>query len=171
MTELENKKKLTDAEQEVEKSSTRASEAMVELLLQSAMAAAASLEAGEPIKLDIGLPGHEDQWVKFAGAGWTFKDMRVYEEAVGAANLSEVVVGKIVDWNIEVNGTNIPFRPKAEREKLESLPEEHEKRTRIALALQRAEREAFDDLTPQLAAFLWGAYRTAYNLAGSLSPN
>jgi hypothetical protein len=163
--------------QKLERTAASASDAMVELLLQQSIDAAARMEAGEPIKLDIDLVGHEGEWVRFQGIGWRFKDMREYEEAVGAANLTVVVVGKIVDWKITVKDEqteeviSIPFLPKGVREKLEAVPEDYRGRRELAMELTAAERNAFDKLTPDLAAFLWGSFRVAYNLAGTLSPN
>lgn len=166
----------------LESASGQAADAMVELLLQQSIEAAARMEAGEPIKLDIDLVGHEGEWVRFQGKGWRFKDMRDYEESVGAANLSVVVTRKIVDWKITaiteidddgevVERENIVFLPKGAREKLDAVPEDYTGRRELAMELTSAERNAFDKLTPDLAAFLWGSFRVAYNLAGTLSPN
>lgn len=171
--EIEDRRKKKALEANVEKKAREATESMVELLLQGTMKHAASMEAGEPIKLDIDLPGHEGEWVMFLGKGWTFKDIRLYEESIGAASLSQVVSSKIVDWKIKVDGTLIPFKPKKLREQFQSedLPEDDDGRATLLMRMQSAEREAFDDLSSAVVTFVWAAYRQAYNLAGSLSPN
>lgn len=171
MAEKETKKKKETEGKALEATAKQAAEAMTEMLLQQALDVAARIEAGKPIRLDVDLPEHEGEWVEFVGKGWRFKDLREYEGAIGAELLGVICVRRIVDWNLKVDGEKVIFTPKAARDRLEKLPEEHDARTSIAVDIREAERTTMDELTPDLVAFIWGAYRIAYNLAGTLSPN
>jgi len=146
-------------------------ELMAEQMLQDAQKAASVAEANRPIRIDYESAGHEGEYVDFVQRGWKFRDLVEYEEALGSRATSVVVCRKIVDWHfLDELGKQVPFKPKAIRIKIAAAADQKEKE-RLERQLEKAYEEAMFDLPPDTAAFVWAAYRAAYNLAGALGPN
>lgn len=148
-----------------------------EELLQETLRMAAAIQKGQPLRFDCDYPNHKGEWIDYTPAGWRFKDLREYEEAVGVTELARLVCRKIVNWRLKVDGREIAFPPKAARDRVASLPSKSKdeaiirERRAAEAALDRSYEAAMDELSPDLARFVWASYRLAYSTAGALSPN
>jgi hypothetical protein len=147
----------------------------IDAMIEKAIKTASSLKRGQPIRIDCELPGHEGEYILFQSAGWRFKDMKAFEEALGATATAGVVCKKIISWKLTVDGAPVFFEPAVIIKEMESLPAAkgtgEMQMKELERKLERSYYDALDELTPELATWVWSSYRLAYQLSGSLSPN
>jgi hypothetical protein len=146
-------------------------EMLAESIMTQSMQIAASAKEGGPIRIPCEIDEHKKDFVEFVRKGWKFKHLREYEDALGMGKLSAVVCSRIESWKFTVDGEHIPFAPKPLRKQLAALPEDSPDRPMLEKKIAAAERTAVDELPGYLAAFVWAAFRTAYNVASALGPN
>jgi hypothetical protein len=109
------------------------------------------------IKIGCTIKGHENDYVLFKQFGWKFKHLRLWETTVGVGMVVTLILERMVDWCItDEEGTEIPFIP--------YLTKKDEK-------AQKINPDVWDELSPEQAGWLTGAFRIAYSRAGLPSPN
>ncbi len=100
------------------------------------------------IKCDVA--GHEGEMVRFKPAGWKFKHLRIWQQALlesslTVAELADLVSERLAGWTLkDEEGAPVEFRPG---------------------------REAFDELPPPVATFVVSSLKQAYYLSQAPDPN
>jgi hypothetical protein len=121
----------------------------------------------DEIQIVCPVKGHEGESVTYKGAGWKYKHLRLWEEAVSGANLAIVVTERIEHWDLkDESGAEIKFEP------LKNVKNKSPKKDEDSATMVLVPNEsALDDLPPAMASWLVTSYREAYRRAGAADPN
>jgi hypothetical protein len=122
--------------------------------------------ARAPIRIDCNLPGREGPYAVFKADGWKFKHLRTWENETSVEGLAMIVAERIQRWHILSDyGAEIPFLPDiAINGRMLSGSADAEPDLRPNPAV-------FDELAPEMNAWLIMAFRQAYREAGRPNPN
>jgi hypothetical protein len=123
------------------------------------------LEYDNPIKIECGIDGHDNDYLLFKRKGWKFKHLRQWESTPGVEGLVELLLERLVGWKMtDEDGNDIPFVPLAGLEETE----ESKKDSKIEPI---PEIETFDELSPVQAAWVVTGFRMAYYQSSMPDPN